>query len=619
MLIVFLIPLWVQCAVCQLFDCNFQAIRDIVDSQRYDRNALNTYEQLIPQIESSCKGSQWNSLLNQMSYNCGLIFLSVGQDSQAMSSFERVLDSDDRSFQNLSWSRLKELYLKYGFWDKLKGEYVAQRENFVRLENSILDGLHTSNFKSTHRDFEEIFEISPYSLSTRILFHDFLIEQLSQVLDLNIGQSIVDNLQTILEKHTSSIGLETRLQLMYQIAVAQLFVLNSQPQITLRKCLNIDIDYQPCKDLMKIWTAVSKNLPPLAKLTDAEEYLNYDMNWKDLTNFLLEGRNTIIRSHDNSITNFQLLRNFNRECIHKLVNDRPLTHWQKDYSIMDTQSDFILSVQVALCESLDFSGLPRKASAFCSSSMKQMLTSDEQHDLKFYFDNLEGKDKISGIFIAIYETYPHVSIHLLNNIAKILVSMESKEHEFDSYPHWLILYKFIENHRISQSDKLYIKNLCSLITRSFQARHQEHNQRQRASGSRFWNYDFQRSQQQKAWFRGQQQGSAASNEIKADKDYYKILGVEKSAPAKDIRKNYLLLTKKFHPDKQKSLTDEEKHANEEKMSLINEAYEILSNEDKRKQYDVASTDSRGSWNSNHDFGSFNAFSQNAKQRKKRPN
>ena len=68
------------------------------------------------------------------------------------------------------------------------------------------------------------------------------------------------------------------------------------------------------------------------------------------------------------------------------------------------------------------------------------------------------------------------------------------------------------------------------------------------------------------------------------KDYYHILGVEKSASAEEIKRAYRRLAVKHHPDH--NLGDKEA---EEKFKLISEAYAVLIDENKRAQYDRVGT------------------------------
>lgn len=65
------------------------------------------------------------------------------------------------------------------------------------------------------------------------------------------------------------------------------------------------------------------------------------------------------------------------------------------------------------------------------------------------------------------------------------------------------------------------------------------------------------------------------------RNYYEILGVSKNASAKDIKKSYYQLAKKYHPDTNKGDPD----ANQ-KFQEVSEAYEVLSDDTKRKEYDT---------------------------------
>lgn len=67
----------------------------------------------------------------------------------------------------------------------------------------------------------------------------------------------------------------------------------------------------------------------------------------------------------------------------------------------------------------------------------------------------------------------------------------------------------------------------------------------------------------------------------AEKDYYKILGVEKSASNAEIKKAYRKLAMKYHPDHAK-----DDASAEDKFKKISEAYAVLSDAEKRKQYDT---------------------------------
>lgn len=90
------------------------------------------------------------------------------------------------------------------------------------------------------------------------------------------------------------------------------------------------------------------------------------------------------------------------------------------------------------------------------------------------------------------------------------------------------------------------------------------------------------------------------------KDYYKILGVSRSASADEIKKAYRKLAREFHPDKNKS------KGAEERFKEANEANEVLSDPEKRKAYDALGANWKAGagftpppgWNRNFSGGGF---------------
>ncbi|RLG33485.1 J domain-containing protein [Methanosarcinales archaeon] len=78
------------------------------------------------------------------------------------------------------------------------------------------------------------------------------------------------------------------------------------------------------------------------------------------------------------------------------------------------------------------------------------------------------------------------------------------------------------------------------------------------------------------------------------KDYYKILGLKRGASEDEIKKAYKKLARKYHPDLH---PEDKKSWAEEKFKDINEAYEVLSDPEKRKMYDQLGSN----WKSGMEF------------------
>jgi molecular chaperone DnaJ len=88
------------------------------------------------------------------------------------------------------------------------------------------------------------------------------------------------------------------------------------------------------------------------------------------------------------------------------------------------------------------------------------------------------------------------------------------------------------------------------------------------------------------------------------KDYYALLGLERNASDEEIKKAFRKLALQYHPDRNPG-----DKAAEEKFKEINEAYQVLSDSDKRTQYDQFGTsdfNGQGGFNGN-DFGGFQDF------------
>ncbi|XP_019057602.1 PREDICTED: chaperone protein dnaJ 49-like [Tarenaya hassleriana] len=77
---------------------------------------------------------------------------------------------------------------------------------------------------------------------------------------------------------------------------------------------------------------------------------------------------------------------------------------------------------------------------------------------------------------------------------------------------------------------------------------------------------------------------AIVRQIKSKKDYYEILGLEKSCSVEDLRKAYRKLSLKVHPDKNKA------PGSEEAFKFVSKAFQCLSNEETRRKYDISGSD-----------------------------
>ncbi|XP_054158150.1 protein tumorous imaginal discs, mitochondrial-like [Oppia nitens] len=95
--------------------------------------------------------------------------------------------------------------------------------------------------------------------------------------------------------------------------------------------------------------------------------------------------------------------------------------------------------------------------------------------------------------------------------------------------------------------------------------------------------------------------------LNASKDYYETLGVDRSSSQKDIKKAYYQLAKKYHPDTNKNDPSASK-----RFQDVSEAYEVLGDEGKRRQYDQygSAASSMGGGAGSQGFSGFQGFHSN---------
>ena len=97
-------------------------------------------------------------------------------------------------------------------------------------------------------------------------------------------------------------------------------------------------------------------------------------------------------------------------------------------------------------------------------------------------------------------------------------------------------------------------------------------------------------------------------------DYYEILGVNKNASDEEIKSAFKKLAMKFHPDRHVNDSDEEKKKAEEKFKEINEAYGVLSDPEKRRNYDTFGAADASGFDPFGDIDPFEMFMGRKRQR-----
>ncbi|KAG0657794.1 hypothetical protein C6P45_002327 [Maudiozyma exigua] len=563
------------------------------DLKRFDNSDLSKYQNVAAKLEHCLNESTPDLYLfkNEIFYKMGLIHLSLGNDMKAMNAFEELKNLGD-SYYNVSKERLSDLYTSFGLWARLKNLLPEDdtSEFFKSLNKTLYEKIYDENkFSTIDDELVPMLNISPYDIDILTIRSDFLFRKLidsSHFNDLTVAYEITRVYETILEKHKIMLSLDKRIQIHYSIAMIQLLILNIEPTQHIRKCLSIDMDYKPCKDLSLMVSRLNKINPTRSQLFDTQTYTSEkNIDWEEINKYYTVDKRKNQINYD--WINNHIVESINRN-IDLFITHRPIT--KKLFLKKDTKTELVSTadnfaffkfIDIILCQAnmeLSLKSKNKKEHKklmdhYCKKIMKETFSKE---DLDKFVNTLNKKDaQLPEEFInTVWNTYPTVAIYMVD---KIISRKNFRLHNGQLQD---VIIKFFDDNSLFNTMDPFIQKEASIIQKIMNQKQKLNEQRQQQQQRQFFQ-QFAGGQQ------GQQRGPPPQQPPahNPDKDYYKILSVPKDANSKEIRKAYLNLTKKYHPDKQGNMSEDEQKKVHEKMSEINEAYEILSDDSKRNEYD----------------------------------
>ncbi|EJS43156.1 jem1p [Saccharomyces arboricola H-6] len=584
--------------------CNLAELQRLNKNLKVDTESLTKYESIAGQLERNCMTAEPETedmtdvirLANQLYYKIGLIQMSNDQHLRAIDTFEKIISNDTYmdSFGKLAEKRLQELYIDFGMWGKVR-QKNEQYTKYVLLNETIGNKILSKDV-SVEEDLSEQLRITPYDINVLTTHIDVLFHKLAQEIDVSLAASIILDYETILDKHLAALSLDARLSIHYVISVLQTFVLNSDASFNLRKCLSIDMDNERCKRLTFTISRLNKVNPSKRQILDPAIYASEregSTNWDKIIDFYLKDGKPFIGQKKALIKEISFKNNylFLQEIIKQLIQDaqllRPLTaNLFEDPSNIDDlvspksyyQTDYLVYIDSILCQASTMSKDTKRTKVvtpFCKKVLKRSLTLETWN----HYQDAKSQQKPlpEALLSDVWNFNPHLLMYMINSILsknKSNSNSQSKKQLYDQ------INKFFQDNGLSESTNPFVIKNLRLLQKQLQTYKE---QKHRTFNQQY----FQQQQQQQHQHQQRHQAPPPGPTYNPKKDYYKILGVAPSANSKEIRKAYLNLTKKYHPDKIKANHNDNEESIHETMSQINEAYETLSDDDKRKEYDLS--------------------------------
>ena len=536
-------------------NCDFSSIELIIKDIKFDSDALGNCESLKKLLYNCTddNGSKKLSLLNQILYKQGLIELSLGHDLKALDYFNEAMEANSNdAYSTLSKERAEKMNIQFGLWNKVSVERNQTRDRYLFLDGMIVHLLKNDIENDKLESYiREASIISPFNLNLKYKHIDYQLYQLSKTFDVAIAFDIMKSFQFILEKHNSNLSLNRRLSIHYNISIIQMFLLTTEPT-NLRRCLAIDMDYQPCKKLSLLQSRLNKINPHRTSVLDPDIYkfLNtdnaQDIDWNKLVTFYLTEKKPCMRmsAGDHFTNNYGLIDNAVTEAIENLLKSSSL-HYQKPTK----KADFMNFIDTILCQaSTEVHNHKKLTGSFCKKALKNVLNTDQWK--LFQGAIMKGEAYPIDELRNLWNSYPHLAMYLIDTIMKKGSKTSQNIQEEVS--------RFYNDNNIRDATNPYIRRqLDSMEKINQENKSRQQQQQQQQQHDWFFNQQHQQRQQNQQ----RQQHHQPPSQAHSDKDYYNIMDLSSDASPKDIRRKYLDLTKKYHPDKQGQLSEEEQKRN----------------------------------------------------------
>ncbi|ODQ79105.1 hypothetical protein BABINDRAFT_14101 [Babjeviella inositovora NRRL Y-12698] len=489
---------------------------------------LQEYDSLLGAL---LKENAASHAIPRVYYKKGIIEITLGRELQAVLDFRQCLVYDPHMAP--ARSRLLRLLLELGRYDELATQIAAEP---LLVEQAVLDfdkfhhevqfGVHEMSFlKDTCPDSAEYVDKCTNLLGLSPLNKE--VHQLRLAATLRTEREdflslVLDDLTALHKLEPNVLDHTQRLSSLYLYGFSDF----ENAKLLTAKCLRNDNEYKPCQVQSKVYTKFLELLTLLEKVSIYYSHLDVAEVSDDLKEEIDVSENEWAKLHqllfEKPTFSKAMLRQLGltREVTSSFEFLRDTAHAQE---IPAVHNGFLRDLTKAACEAHIHRKEYKAAKPLCQ---------------ELYLG--KGLPEGSKFFPA--------------HVPKIDLLLKNQKYDQAA----ALLNEF--NARVKKTQLWQLRHE-PIVQHQKQQQQQQH---------------FHRQQQQ-------QQQQQYQQPLKPKHDYYKILGVPRTADDTTIRKAYRDMTKKFHPDKYRG--DATAEQIEEKMTQINHAYEVLGDKDLRARYD----------------------------------